>query len=182
MLTKDQIKQIPNFNHNLVKEAIRQAEQRLTDSLTKKENVDRKALALLSIFLTFATTLLAVLKLSFVEEAAIFLPVLLSGLCFLFGAGFLFVALKASDYGTLGRYPDTWLQDGILNGDEEMQSYVLANVLVDYQDSIKKSDASNERKIKFIDNGITLGMAAPTLFFLFFTCSYLGKIIIHLLQ
>lgn len=38
-------------------------------------------------------------------------------------------SLRTLDYGAMSRYPDTWLQEGILNGDDEMKASVLANAL-----------------------------------------------------
>ena len=84
-------------------------------------------------FLSFSTVLFSVPKILDVEEPIIYWATILTGLCFLAGAIFLFKSLKASDYGTLGRYPDTWLQQSILDGDDDMKAYVLANILYDYQ-------------------------------------------------
>jgi hypothetical protein len=64
----------------------------------------------------------------------------------------------------MGRYPDTWLQPGVLEGDDDMRGYVLANVLFDYQDSIRVSSESNDRKAKLVTIGLGVGMTSPILF------------------
>ncbi len=180
MLSKEDIKNITKFNLSSLQEGLRQAEQRLNDCFNKKENLEKKAFTLLSMFLSFATALFSVPKILNVQEVAIYWATILTGLCFLTGAIFLFKSLKALDYGTLGRYPDTWLQQGILDGDDDMKAYVLANVLYDYQRSIDVSDKSNDKKIKLVDKGIILGIVSPILFLLCLFVSYLQKIIPHL--
>lgn len=180
MLSKEDIKNITKFNLSIVQEALRQAEQRLNDCFNKKENLEKKAFTLLPVFLSFSTALFSVPKILNVEEVAIYLATILTGICFFFGAIFLFQSLKALDYGTLGRYPDTWLQQGILNGDDDMKAYVLANVLYDYQTTIGVSDKSNEKKIKLVNKGIVLGIFSPILFLLCLFVSYLQNITPHL--
>ncbi len=182
MLTKGEIKEIAKFNPSTLKEGLRQAEQRLNDSFKKKENIERKAFTLLSMFLSFSTALFSVPKILKVEESLIYWATISTGLCFLAGAIFLFKSLKALNYGTLGRYPDTWLQQGILDGDEDAKSYVLANVLFDYQKSIETSDDSNSKKIKLVDRGIKLGIASPILFLACLATPYIYSSILRLLQ
>lgn len=164
MITKEQIKNIKTFNISSLSEGLRQAEQRLNDSLTKKENIDKKSFTLLSIFLTFSTVLFTVAKLLISQQTTIFWSAIFAGVLFLAGTLLLFWSLRAMDYGTIGRYPDTWLQEGILDGDDDMRSYVLANILFDYQKSIAVSDESNNKKIRIVDVGIILGIIAPVLF------------------
>ena len=173
MITKDQIRNITGFNLSSLQEGLRQAEQRLGDSLIKKENLDKKAFILLFMFLFSSTALFCLPKILNIQEPVIFWSSILSGLCFLIGVILLFLSLKALDYGTMGRYPDTWLQEGILNGDDDMKAYVLANVLYDYQKSIEISDQSNSKKIKLVDTAIILGISAPILFLICLGMPYL---------
>ena len=180
MLNKEDIKNIAKFNLSSLQEGLRQAEQRLNDSFKKKENLERKAFTLFSMFLSFATALFSAPKILGVEQAVIYWAAILTGLTFLSGAIFLSRSLKALDYGTLGRYPDTWLQKGVLDGDDEMKAYVLANVLYDYQKSIEVSDKSNQKKIKLVDKGIILGIISPIVFLLCLAISYLPNFIHHL--
>lgn len=182
MLSKEKIKEIAKFNLSTIQEGLRQAEQRLNDSFKKKENIEKKAFTLLSMFLSFSTALFSVPKILGVEGFLIYSSTILTGLCFLSGAIFLFRSLRPLDYGTMGRYPDTWLQQGILDGDDDTKAYVLANVLFDYQRGIKISDKSNSKKIKLVDKGIKLGIASPILFLICLATPYIYDTTLRLLQ
>lgn len=174
MITKDEIRDIATFNASTLQEGLRQAEQRLEDCFNKKATLEKKAFTLLAVFLPFATAVLsAPLILNIVDSTAYWISIAVGG-CLLVGTAFLFCSLKGLSYGTLGRYPDTWLQPGVLDGDDNMKCYVMANVLFDYQQSIAISDASNNAKVRLVDRGIAWGIAAP---FAFLFCT----ILVHLL-
>ena len=178
MLSIDEIKNISEFHLPSVQEGIRQAEQRLSDSLNKKESLDKRSMHLITVFLSFATALLSVPRILSVESTEIYILTIPTGLCFLVGTIYFFVSLKPLEYGTLGYYPDTWLHKSVIDGDDNMHAYVLTCTLRDYQPKITASDESNDRKSKLMNKGITCGIAAPIIFLFILALQYL-KFICH---
>ena len=175
MLTKNQIDNIVNFNLSLLEEALRQTELRLKDALLTKEDLDKKTFSLLSVYLTICTGLFGISKIPVKEIQSLFFSLTFSGTCFFAGIIFLISSLRTNDYGTLGRYPDTWLQEGIIDGGDQIKGYVLANILVDYQEKIKISDESNSKKIKKIDWGLMMGILAPFGFIIILFIEFFSK-------
>ena len=162
MLTEEKIKTITSFDVPLLKEALRQAELRLKDARDRQTILDKKCLFMfifysLMSFFSIGAFLNLGIKVPTIEFIFCFLIVL----PFLVCSKLLLFALKGRTYGTLGRYPDTWLQEEIINGEDDSQyGYVLANILFDYQDAIACSDKSNESKIKLFDAALYFGMVS----------------------
>jgi len=164
MLSKEDIKTIHNFNVPLLKVALSQAEQRLQDALNSKENREKKSFSLLTITIGLFTASLAFSRVPFINGTLLEVATLVFSTTQLFIIGFFFLSLKSREYGALGRAPDTWLIDGIINSDDvQMEGYVLANILIDYQELIKKSNASNEKAIRFVDAGLILLILSPVI-------------------
>lgn len=164
MLTREEIYAIKRFNLSTVREGLRQAEQRLHACFDGKKALESKAHILLSIFVSITAALFSVSHILKVNEPTIHLATILTSLCLLVGVLCLFRSLALLDYGILGRYPDTWLRPGVLNGDDNTQARVLAMVLHDYQISIGASDNSHRDKVRWFNKGMASGVVALAIF------------------
>lgn len=160
MITKKQIREIESFNLATLNEALKLAEQRLNDALKTKEDLDKKSFSLLTIFLSLSATFFSLPQIFKTFESALYWSLIIAGFLFLIGVIALLFCLWPKKYGTIGRYPDTFLQEGIINNDDNMLGYVMANILYDYQESIEISVTSNEERIKLFKIGIISGIIA----------------------
>lgn len=124
MLTKKEIKKIKHFNLFTAQEGLRQAEQRLNHCLETKRDIESKTRILLSIFVSITVALFSVPQILNIDKPTVYWATMLTGICVLFSVLCLLRSLKTLGYGTLGRYPDTWLQPGVLDGDDDMRAYV----------------------------------------------------------
>lgn len=186
MITKQQIRDIVRFNLPTLEEAIRQAELRLNDSLKLREEIDKKVFTLLTIFFSLATILFSIIatlldvpieiktqeistseliKFNFVKnfkDPSLYRYIVVIALCFFIAVISLCFCLFKESYGAIGRYPDSWLQEGIIDGDDNIRGYVLANILFDYQEAISTSDKSNILRNKFVKVGLYSGLIIPS--------------------
>lgn len=166
MLTLEEI-QSTKINISIIKEGVGQAEKRLSDALETKKSLEQKAFTLLSGYITISIALFGIAA-NLGKQHPMFYSMIIVGLCFCAGLIFLFNSLRSSDYGTLGRYPDTWLQPRTLDGDEGTLATILGYILHGYQKGIEVSDNSNKHKSTMLNRGVFLGMCAPFVFVLLY--------------
>ena len=172
MLTMQDI-QRTKVDLGVVKEGVVQAEKRLTDALDTRKHLDQKAFTLLGGYATISMALFGVAATKLDQSSQWFFIMLALGCMFFLGLVALFLALKNSSYGTVGRYPDTWLQPGTLDGGETALATTLAYILHGYQGLIAVSDVSNGKKAFWLNVAILLGVASPGVFLLLLMLKYL---------
>jgi hypothetical protein len=162
MMKREELKEVQNFNVDLLNEAIRQAELKITDESNRKERIDTRAYTLLSVnigALTLLSGLVAILGVhGTLNKLFLFAPCCI----FLCAIGFLLRTLKSRDYGGLGVAPNVWLQKELLEQETNSKGYVLANILYDLEDIISASDKANSARVRLLDKAITTSVVAIT--------------------
>lgn len=177
MLNKKEIQEnYTKLNKNSIITGITQAEERLRDSLETKKNLESKTFTLLNSYLLATIAIFSVAAYCHENKINTFFtipPLILSGTALLIGCVYLILSLSVSNYGTLGRLPDTWLREGVVN-DENEDNFILnmAHILHDYQDRILTSDESNHRRSKNLNRAIYCGLFSAIIFS-FLTLSYI---------
>jgi hypothetical protein len=169
MMTLEEIQNAPNISLALMQEGIRQAEMRLQDALTTKKQLECKLYFLMAYYVTTIGIVSYLYSLPIFSHWTSALAII-AGL-FIIAILQAFNALKGMPYGTLGRYPDTWLQESSLGQDEHGRALLLAYVLFGYQKRIEDSDKSNDEKTKWGEWSIFTGW-----------CAYIGFLTVLLLQ
>jgi hypothetical protein len=151
VLNLDEIKKLKTINAEIVREALNQAEKRLTDLLDLKKQVEERANNLLKFFSTL--TIAGVSAASYLQaknhEAFIFFGVFAS-----FSAVSMILlsfTFRGSVYGTMGSTPSMWLESKVLRGNKKTLTKMLAYITYYYQNRIDKSKRSNETKIRLVD-------------------------------
>jgi hypothetical protein len=162
MLTLDEIQRL-NINPVIVKEGVKQASERLGDALETKRGLEQKALALLAGYVTISFALFSLAG-TLGQAHPLFYAFIIAGCILLAGIVALFLSLRPLNYGTLGRYPDTWLQPNTLDGDDGTFARIMASVLHGYQARLSVSDYSNKRKAQCFSIGVLCGALSPFVF------------------
>jgi len=163
LLSLDEIRSFhTKINLSIVNNGILEAKSRLKDALETKRLLDQKTFVLLKGYMltSIALILALVFFISSKPITLIFISFIISAFFFCFGIVFLLISLKSANYGTLGNYPDCWLQEGIIDGDQDTHSTMLTYILHAYHDKIWQSDDSNIRKSGFLNLGILSGIIA----------------------
>jgi len=167
MLTTEEIQELyPNINKDIVREGINQAEDRLKDCLSTKTQLEQKALIILGAYVAIQLAIFSAIAFLYKSNAInpLFFTLLLSGLVFTVGSIYLVLSLRASDYGTMGRSPSTWLQPDTLEGDSHTHALILAHVLHGYDHRIETSIQSNAVKSRQLIIAIVAGVSSPIVF------------------
>jgi len=174
---KEDIYKIENFNLDLLKEALRQAELKVNDENMRKERMDKKVYFLIPsilLFLYYFMKEIYLLPTGVVFKDYISNILILSSLMLLVVLGLLFYLLIPRTYGALGTLPRIWLDTRII-GKDYINSFgkVLTKILLDYDKSIIQSYESNNKK----QNILKWAMLLLSLFSL----PLVSSIIFHLL-
>ena len=165
MLTLAEL-QAAAINPAVAREAYIQADRHLSDLLDVKKSFEQKAATLLGAYVTLAVALFGI-------GGAIFRdsgigpkdwPFFGAGAAFIAGAWFFVAALKTGRYAAVGSTPEMWLNHGTIDGGENALPAMLAYVTFHHSERIRLSEASNERKAKFISAGIMAGPIAALIF------------------
>ena len=160
------------LNSTIVKEALKQAEQRLTDVLEIKKQLDGRVHMLLTSYVTMSLFLSGIAGTLYKNsgQSALFLAFIITSITFIIGAAVLLFTLKAANYGVLGSAPEGWLRREVLEGDDNGLTTMLAYEVYHYQERITVSQNSNNLKACLLNIAILLGVAAPVLltFFMVF--------------
>jgi hypothetical protein len=160
MITREELQTIQHFNVDLLEEAIRQAELKLTDESKRKERIDTRAYTLLSVNIGVLTLLSGVVAILGVTSMLNGLFILISCCIFLSAICFLLRTLKSKGYGGLGVEPNIWLKKEFLKQETDSKGYVLANILYDLEGIISSSDEANHQRVELLDRAITTSVTA----------------------
>ena len=165
MLTETEIANIETFDLKALEEGLRQVELSLSDSLATKNSLDKKTTSLLTIFISFATIAVGFSNSSLFHSPSYSFSLGFYCLSFFFwlATAFLLKSLWCNDYGSLGRFPDTFLKKEYVEGVNTYYGYTLAVILRQYAERINKSDKLNEKRAWWINAAILSGIAAPLL-------------------
>ena len=162
MLTKMEIRGLISFDVPALLEGIRQVELALTDARETKSSPDKKTFSLLTIYIAFATLCLGLMTDYFIHLAPHLIYSLWGpGISFTLGSVLLLISLWNGDYGSLGRYPRTWLTKELIEGRDRAYGYTLAIILYEYEERIILSDTQNMRRAKLVNLSIFFGILAP---------------------
>jgi hypothetical protein len=145
-LSKQDITRLVNFDLPAIQEGIRQAELSLTDASNTKESLDKRTFFLLPVFISLPPAILTLMSLIGQQKYLSELFILLFAIFFLIAAVLLFISLWSCNYGSLGRYPSTWLNKDVIEGNNQEFGYTLTMVLYEYQERIAGSDKINARR------------------------------------
>lgn len=154
---RNDIDNLTSFNLPLLKEALRQAELRIEDENNRKNRIDNRAYALLSLYTALTCALIALLRdNSIILTIALLIPLL--------SIYFIFRVLKSKKYAPLGTMPITWLNKEFIKDhgnnieNENMFAHVLSHILCNIQESLVISKDSNDKRIKLLDNIVAISM------------------------
>lgn len=154
-LTKEDISELPNLNGDAIKTYLSLAETRLIDALAIKKELDQKAFILLAGYIPAALTLFGLSEK--LPDIEFWLNI--TGLIFCLGVIPIFLSLKASDYGTLGRHAQDWLgNSAYITASDNQMKLINAYLLHDHITRLDTSDESNDKKASFLNIAILLGM------------------------
>ena len=161
MLCKDEIRALyGKISFDAVTLGMQHAEKRLEDALKTKDNLEKKAFAILGGYITISVATLGGAFFKIENGSSVFYSLIIIGIIFLLAAMMVLRSLKTPNYGTIGSYPDAWLRGGILDGNRDSTALNIAYILHDYQGAITISDESNEQRLKKLDTAIRLGELA----------------------
>ena len=178
MLTEKEIGELhPDLNFDVVKEGLKQADEMLRDIDNTSCRHDQKALALFKLYLVASIVLYSIGFFSIEMKASLSLviPVVVAASLFTIGCILSLLSFKPSDYGTLGRHPDTWLRKNVITGDNAAYCLTMCYVLYQYTDKMSAGYLSNDKKSKYISIAINCGILSMVAFpFLMFYIIYLS--------
>lgn len=162
MLAKDDLRSLDSFDVPALIEGIRQVELALTDARETKASLDKKTFSLLTIYIAFSTLSLGLLTDHFERFAPYVIHSLwIPGISFTIGSILLLASLWNGNYGSLGRYPRTWLTSELITGQDRAYGYTLAIILYEYEERIVLSDKRNAKRARWVNCSIIFGILAP---------------------
>ncbi len=153
-----------NFNREIVLHAVNDSEKALQSALDIEKILDEKAFWFLKFLSPAVTIFLGYILvnlndfITIISQFSQFQNVMVFfGLLLIFGsAGFFILAVLGKKYGRLGRYPDTWVRKGVIDGGEADYITNLIYVLEYMQEAIATSDKSNATKEKLVKRGMIM--------------------------
>lgn len=174
-ITLEDINKIDNYNLDLLKEATRQAELRVTDENARKNRIDMRMSILLSAFVG----LIGIMVVNFNYDNYIVLTpiILLLGVA----TGYLINGLKSQFYAPLGALPAPWLREELIKdyGNDKdnnmMLGYVWSHMLYGTHKALARSDQSNSERLKLLNKALWITQLAliPVFLFTVYTiCSF----------
>ncbi|MEA0971664.1 hypothetical protein Megvenef_01648 [Candidatus Megaera venefica] len=159
-MTYNDLENIKNSNLSLLQEAMRQAELRIQDENSRKERIDKRVYILLSISLSIIGLIFGLIKSNFLSDGYLALYGIEG--CLMISLVFLFSSLKLQEYSPLGTMPKTWLLKEFVQdyNDHErnntVHGHVLSCIVLNVQDSLSTSAASNEHRIALLNKAILM--------------------------
>jgi len=155
------IDSIKYFNLPLIQEAMRQTELRIQDENNRKNRIDRRAYALLSLYTALFCGIIAINKFNGIHKDSMAIGIIS---ILLIAMGGVFIILKSKKYAPLGTFPLTWLNKEFFTSHDDqrendaMFGHVLCHILCDIQESLVISKDSNDKRIKLLDNILAISM------------------------
>ncbi len=152
-----------NINLETARYALSDVMERLTDALDTKKTLEQKAYTILGGYITITMAIFGFTTQQS-SDTYLFWTLLIMGGFFSIGIVSVLFSLKSSQYGSIGSYPDAWIRDGVINGNDNALATNIAYITQDYQEPLTQSDASNKKKAFFLNCAIMAGVASPILF------------------
>jgi hypothetical protein len=150
------------IHSDTIKETIKQSEKRLLDVLDTRKTHDQKAFILFNGYITISIALFSI-GAAFYKHHYMFKPFFSTCFIFVLGALCFMISLIDSKYGALGSNPKMWLRKGVLDGDDDSYKISLAYLAYYYQNRIKQSISSNNKKANWVRGGIIIGFIATVI-------------------
>jgi hypothetical protein len=159
MLKLEELRSL-NVNFDIAKEALSQAEKRLTDALEAKKAVEQKATVLFGAYITISLALFGFGGALARDGNAVVKawPFLLAGIFFVAGAAAFVHVFRSAEYGNLGSEPSMWLYSGRIDGDKDALARMLAYLTHHHARRIQISFESNARKSRSLHLGMWMGL------------------------
>ncbi len=151
-----------DINLETARYALSDVRERLADALDTKKTLEQKAYTLLGGYITITMAIFGFA--TQVIDMYMFWTLIIIGAIFSVGILFVLSSLKSSQYGAIGSYPDAWIREGVINGNNNALATNIAYITQDYQEPLKKSDASNGQKAYFLNCAVIAGIGAPICF------------------
>ena len=157
IITADQIRSLDNLNDEAIKFYLSLAEQRLSDELDTKKQFEQKSFILLSGYITAAIALFGFAE-KFQSSSFWFN---MTAVVFCTGILPLFLSLKSSNYGKLGRHPEDWLMstDYLILSAEKI-THMYAYTLRGFVNKVNASKESNRKKNTRLNIAVILGLCS----------------------
>lgn len=163
IISAEQIRGIENLNYEAIKFYIDLAEKRLNDELETKKQFEQKTFVLMSGYITAAIALFGLAE-KFQASSFWFN---ITALIFCAGILPLFISLKSSDYGKLGKNPADLLQTtDYIAVNEDKLPHIYAYILREFVNKIDASTKSNLKKSGWLNVAIILGLLSVVPFLL----------------
>lgn len=155
-----------NVNLAVAREALSQANARLSDVLDTKKTFEQKAFTLFNGYLTVSLALFGVGGAIYKTDGLTHTvqSFWITALLVLLGVVLFVLALRGGKYGALGSNPSMWLNSGTIDGAENVAlPHMIAYVAWHHESRIDTSIRQNNRKAHLINWGVWIGAAAPVL-------------------
>ena len=148
---------------NSVHKAIEQAEMFLKDEIERAKSLNQRALDFLKLIIALISIIsaLSLFSDSHINVKEVFLGFIISMIFLAFAIFFFTYMQRPTKFGSLGRSPNTWLQKGIIDGDDKSHITTLTYILRDYQAGIDVSVGNNNKKARLLELGLWLFIATP---------------------
>lgn len=169
ILSSEQIRNMKDLNIDAIKVYLKLAEKRLADTIEVKKQFDQKAFNFLGGYVTAALALFGLSE----KFTAISFWLNLTAIIFCIGVVPIFLSLKSSTYGTLGRHPKDWLEsENYLTVKSGNMAHIYAYLLRDIAPRIDQSKRINKKKASYLNIAVLIGI--------FSLCPFLFKVLFSL--
>lgn len=175
-ITQDDIDKIDKFNVDLLKEAMRQAELKIQDENNKKNRIDTKAYALLTILISILGFILKDNMSYDANKMSIIL--LLTTFLIVCAIVCLLIVLISQKYCALGILPVVWMQKEFIQSyDDDIQNktmfgHVLSHILFNTNKVLLISSESNEKRTKLLNKALIISILSLAPITLYNLCCY----------
>jgi hypothetical protein len=166
MLTLEALR-TSNVNFDIAKEALSQAEKRLSDALEAKKAVEQKATVLFGAYITISLALFGFggTLAKDVNTLVQAWPFFVAGLFFVIGAAAFVYVFRSAEYGNLGSEPSMWLESGRIDGEKDALARMLAYLAHHHANRIRISYESNAGKSRSLHFGMIMGLVGVLVLF-----------------
>jgi hypothetical protein len=166
MMTLEEIYHTENVNEGIIREALKQAEQRLTEQVDIQKTLHQRIHDTLKGYVTLSIFLIGIAATlhQTAPESPLFFALMATSAAFIAGVALLVFAQRPMNYGVLGSDPSIWLKPEIITGKPQALIKMLAYELHHAQDKINQSRKSNQHKSTLFSFSITVALIAPVIF------------------
>ncbi len=165
ILSLKDIKNIEGINENAVKFYLKLVEERFKDTMDTKKQIEQKTSVLLGAYLAGAIALFGIAQSSNLHN--IFFNI--TATILFVGSIPLFLSLKTTGYGTVGRHPSDLLKTSYyITIKESHMPKIYVNIMHNYIKRIDTNIDKNGTKAFYFDFGVLVGLLSSLPFFLKF--------------